>query len=226
MIISNDYIKKSKFGIYIDDKLIQYSKAYKFSKIGNYIIKFELYEDISLDNMFKDITALVSIDFQSDKNLKILSMGSTFENCKNLNIFDIKGFNTEKVQSLKKLFYGTKISSLSLEQFNTINVKDMSFMMAESDISSFNFSLFDTSNVVNMSYMFYNCESLANIDIEKINMTKVEDMSYMFAKSESLIYLNFREADTSHVKDMSHLFSNCNSLISLDIPWMYHFKLS
>ena len=54
LLLSNDYIKESNFEIYIEDKQIPYSKSFKFSKMEKYIVKFELYEDISLNNMFKN----------------------------------------------------------------------------------------------------------------------------------------------------------------------------
>ena len=108
IILSNDFQKISKFEIFIDNKSIQYMKFYLFPQTGENEVKFELYEDISIDSMFKDVSALISVKMITKNNLKILSMESTFENCENLKSIDIQGFNTENIQSMKKTFYGCK----------------------------------------------------------------------------------------------------------------------
>ena len=39
-----------------------------------------------MDNMFKDISSLITVEMTSDKKRKIISMKSAFENFTNLNI--------------------------------------------------------------------------------------------------------------------------------------------
>ena len=173
LILSNDFEKNSKFDIYMENKKIPYSKSYKFSKTGKTEVKFELYEDISLENMFKNILTLTSVKLTSNKNLKILSIESTFENCENLEEFNMQGFNTENIQSMKKTFYKCKQLSKNEGDFNTKNIKDMSFMFAETSITSIDLSKLDMSNVTNMSYMFYKCSSLVNVRVGNINTEKV-----------------------------------------------------
>ena len=216
-IISDEYKKNSKFDIVVEDKIIPYNKQYKFLKEGENIVKYELYEDIPVAKMFKNISALISVELNTDNNLKILSIESAFENCENLVHFGMKGFNTDKIQSLSKIFYGCKQLDYNLEGFNALNIKDISYILAETSISTFDFSKINTDNVVNMSHMFYKCDSLTNVIIENANIEKVEDMSYMFAFCESLTNLNFKGINTEKVKDMSHIFQNCLSLTSLNI---------
>ena len=84
--------------------------------------------------MFKDINSLISIEIFSNKNLSILSMISTFENCQNLKTFKINGANTNKVKSMKKLFYKTGLTEFPLNELNIENLEDMSFTFAYTEI--------------------------------------------------------------------------------------------
>ena len=77
LILGNDFNKDSDFSIYIDGKIIKYSKEYQFSSTGNHIIQFKLYNKINMDNMFKDITDLISVEMKSEENCEITSMLST-----------------------------------------------------------------------------------------------------------------------------------------------------
>ena len=71
-ILGEEFKKNSDFDIYIDNqKMNQYSKVYIFNKIGIYKINIELYEDINMDYMFKDIQSLVSVGMNSKNNCKI-----------------------------------------------------------------------------------------------------------------------------------------------------------
>ena len=61
-ILGNDF-KISDFSIYIDnEKMITIVKEYKFKEIGKHKIKIELYEDINMDYMFKNISYLTHIE--------------------------------------------------------------------------------------------------------------------------------------------------------------------
>ena len=60
-----------------------------------------------MDNMFKGVSTLISVEMDSLNYVEIISMISTFENCTNLNTVKIKGFNTNKIKSMQKLFYNS-----------------------------------------------------------------------------------------------------------------------
>ena len=104
IILSNDFQKITNFDIFIGDRTISFSNFYLFPQTGENELKFELYEDISINNMFKDVSALISVKMRTQNNLKILSMESSFENCYNLKVIDIRGFNNEKNSVTKKDF--------------------------------------------------------------------------------------------------------------------------
>ena len=83
-ILSDEFEKNSSFDILIDKEKIEYTKVYKFNTTGKHEVKFELYEDISMDYMFKGIQELKSVIMFSFHYPKIKSMISTFESCTNL----------------------------------------------------------------------------------------------------------------------------------------------
>jgi hypothetical protein len=116
-ILGKDFKKESDFDIMIDEKLIKYSKTYNFETLGNHQVKIKLYKEINMNYMFKDVYSLESVNMTSDKNCKITSMISTFENCQQLKSVDIIGFNGDKLTSMHKVFYNSGISSFN-PQFN------------------------------------------------------------------------------------------------------------
>ena len=104
-ILGNEFNKRSDFSIYIDEiKLDTLSKEYTFNNTGEHKIKFELYEDIYMDNMFKDVKYIKNVEMTSNKATKILSMKSTFESCEKLESLNINGFNTQHLISMEKCF--------------------------------------------------------------------------------------------------------------------------
>ena len=110
ILLGNDFIKTSNFDIFINNEKIKYSKEYKFSSFGINKVKYVLYEEIIMDYMFKEVNDLLSVEMISEKNCKIKSMISLFENSINLKEIIVKGFDTKEVKSMKKLFYNTSIS--------------------------------------------------------------------------------------------------------------------
>ena len=179
-LLSNEFIKNSNFDIEIDGQIIKYSKEYRFKSITPKTIKFILYDPVSMDFMFKDVPDLQSVEMVSENNLEIKSMASAFEDCQNLRKFNISGFDTSKVTSMKKLFYRTSLSEIDLSKLNTKNVKDMSYMFASTEIIQINITTMDTSNVETMASMFQYCRDLISLDLSSFNTENVKDMSYMF----------------------------------------------
>ena len=169
IILGNEFNKNSDFDIFINNQKIKFSKEFKFFNMGINKVRFDIYEDLEMDFMFKDIQELISIEMTSQKNCKINSMISSFENALYLEKIEIKGFNTSNVKSMKKLFYSTSISEIDISELNTENVEDMSYMFAYTDIERINLTNFNTGNVENMSNMFHQCNSLYHIDISNFN---------------------------------------------------------
>ena len=125
-ILSKYFENKNKFDLYLENKKIPISTEIIFPKFGNIEVRYALIEDINMDNMFKDVSTLLSVKMISNKNAKILSVENAFENCENLEEISISGFDTNQIKSLKNLLYNTKISSITDLNITTNNVEDMS----------------------------------------------------------------------------------------------------
>ena len=69
-ILGGDFEKKSEFQIIIDETEIKYTKTFQFSRPGKNIVKFTLLSEINMDNMFKNLDNIISVNIT---NAKILS---------------------------------------------------------------------------------------------------------------------------------------------------------
>ena len=189
-ILSDEYKKTSEMKIFIDEKEIKYSKEYLFNSTGEHEVKIGILEDINLNNMFKEIYNLIAVNMTSDSNAKIISMESTFDNCKTLEKFYISGFDTKNTKSMKKLFLNTQLNKINISSLNTDNVIDMSHMFSFTELTSIDLSNFNFSKVENLSHFFKSCYSLMNIKFDNIDTSNVKDMSYMFSNCEALQMLD------------------------------------
>lgn len=86
-----------------------------------------------------------------------------------------------------------------------------------SSLASLDLSGFDTSQVTNMNLIFYGCSSLAILDLSGFDTSRVTSMASMFKDCSSLASLDLSGFDTSKVTIMVSLFSGCSSLASLDL---------
>ena len=75
----------------------------------------------------------------------------------------------------------------------------------------------DTSNVTSMNSMFYNCNSLANLDLSSFNTSNVTSMNSMFYNCQKLATLDLSSFNTSNVTSMRNMFYYCYSLVNLDL---------
>ena len=167
--------------------------------------------------MFKEVEELVSVVMLTDKNLKVLSMESTFENCDNLFFFNNTGLYSEKFRSTKKLFYETSLTENYFNDFNSINLEDISYMLAFTLISEFQSEGINTKNVKTMSHLFEECISLTKVDLSLFDTSNSVDISYMFAACGAFKILDFSIFDISKVTNMLNMLQNCISLTELNI---------
>ena len=188
-ILGKEFDKTLDINVYIDGKkLNEVLKEYSFQKYGEHKVSYEINgEEINMDYMFKDVSCLINVQMNSIKNIKIKSMKSTFENCENLRIVNIKGFNTTELSSMEKIFYNSNIENINLD-IDTNNIEDISFMFAGTNINEdFLIDLnLKTHNAKNMSYMFYKCNNLIRFNFSKLDLSNVEDISHMLDSCESM----------------------------------------
>ena len=85
-----------------------------------------------------------------------------------------------------------------------------------SSLASLDVSGFDTSRVTDMPDMFRGCSSLASLDVSSFDTSKVTNMSGMFGNCP-IQTLELSSFETSQVTNASSMFSGCSSLKSLDL---------
>jgi len=128
-LVNEDYRKENNFGLYIDRNKIKYSKKYKFTNLGMHEVKFALYEDLKMENMFKGIQSLISVEMIGINETQILSINNAFEGCTHLTSFSISKFDTHRIKSFQKVFYNTNLKTFTSEDLNTTSVEDMSYFL-------------------------------------------------------------------------------------------------
>ena len=170
-------------------------------------------------DLFKNLSALTSINFSVFSTSNVTSMYYMFYGCNNLTSLNLSNFNTSKVTNMYSMFYGCKnLTSLDLSNFNTTKVANMNFMFQQCEsLTSLDLSNFDTLNVFRMEGMFSNCSALTNLDLSNFNTSKVTAMYNMFSSCSSLTSLNVSNFNTSKVTDMHGMFFSCSSLTSLNL---------
>ena len=78
-------------------------------------------------------------------------------------------------------------------------------------------SCYDTTQTVSMDCMFYNCASLEEADVERLQTGQTTNMQFMFYSCGSLKKLDVSGFDTGRVTSMRCMFSKCAALTELDV---------
>ena len=114
--LSENFKVTDNISIYVDNVELSNKNSNNFKLIGKGIhnVTFALYQEIDMKNMFDGVHNLERVEMISDKNCKITSMENTFNKCKDLHTFSIKGFNTENVISLKNLFSRSSLVNIKI----------------------------------------------------------------------------------------------------------------
>ena len=128
--------------------------------------------------------------------------------CKNGNSVGDNGLfsNSKLNQEIKMLYTGDGLNSIGYMFSENMNLGNIVFT-----------NCFNTSIVTTMKCMFYNCSSLANLDLSKCNTKNVKSMISMFSGCSLLKNLNISNFNTNNVTDMSHMFYECLSLKELNL---------
>ena len=94
-------------------------------------------------------------------------------------------------------------------------------LLTRADVSKFltSWGLASNSGVtINLSYMFYECESLATIDVSGWTETaRVSNMAYMFWHCKAVTKLDLSKWKADNCTAMNSMFSGCEKLTSLSI---------
>ncbi len=160
-------------------------------------------------------TTVQKFDITMPANCKLSNLDGMFANCVWLNELDMNDYDSNKVKSMKKMFYNCPNLVYEYETFNADLLSDV-------------LGQFNTSNVTDMSYMFAQYTSVyaktehPSVDPSGITETykisakfpdnfntgKVEKMDYMFAGFYNANTIEISgKLDVSKVKSMAGMFS-------------------
>jgi surface protein len=166
----------------IDDEIIRWpSSTHRFKDNGINKVYFYLsdYGQISLENFFKYVHALIEFSFNDKytKNFTISTMRGMFEYCSSL-------------------------KSVSFNQFNSNYLDDIAYLFLDCiSLQSISFSGFNPNDIRYMEGLFYNCISLNSIDLSHLFTKNVRNKSSMLYNCYSLNFSNIYEFNTTNVVD-------------------------
>ena len=144
----------------------------------------------SAAGLFRNWTALESVDLTSAQTNNVTSMDNMFNGCTALtNITFGVGFDTSKVTSMCLVFKDcASLASIDFTGFNTAEVTKMSGMFTGCEsLITLDLSSFNTANVTDMSIMFSSCGKLTTIFVgSNWNTDAVTSSGYMFSGDTQL----------------------------------------
>lgn len=150
-------INKYNTKMYIDNNQVPFSRSYTFTSLGKHKIIYKFKNPI--------------------RNCK-----SLFENCFELEHFDLSKFNTSECADMSQMFASlNKLYFVNLSNLDTSNCNAMTQMFAGcSVLTSIDMSSCDLQNVTSMREMFLGCIKLSTIKMmgKLHNEVDTEDMFY------------------------------------------------
>ena len=186
----------------------------------------EIYAPTSCSNLFKDCTALTTIEFNSFNTTDVTTMyrmfaGSLLSPMALTTITGLSNWDVSSVTNMSSMFsYCKDLTSLEgLSDWNVSSVTDMSDMFYNCELltSVGNLSGWNVSSVTDMTYMFYNCKLLTSVgDLSGWNVSSVTYMGGMFTCCHKLSSVgNLSGWNVSSVTYMGGMFSGCELLTSV-----------
>ena len=167
---------------------------------------------------FAGLSSLTSINgleyFNTDQ---MVNMNSMFRNCSALTSIDLSHFDTQNVTNMYCMFIGCSgLTSLDLSHFDTGNVTNMGYMFYNcSNLTTLDVTPLRTPVVTTMEYMFAGCSKLVYLDLIHFNTNRVTDMTGMFSGCSSLvtIYASDDYWNVTGVTQSNSMFRNCTRLV-------------
>ncbi len=160
--------------------------------------------------MFRNCTALTEMDVSDWETGNVTNMGNMFRNCKVLPEIDVAGWDTSKVTNMAAMFRECKaVTELDTGNWDVSNVTNFAQTFAICDnLQIVHASDWDTSDATTFSWMFYECRKLHTLDVSGWDTSDVTDMAYMFDNCKKLEVLELGEWNTSKVTTMDHMFAS------------------
>lgn len=196
--------------------------------------------------MFRNNSALISLDLSNFDTTKVTNMGSMFSYCSSLVSLNVSNFNTASVTSINSMFERVKGKIIGLNDFDTGKVESMastfsgvdftvidpndikdwniskvtslSSTFASSKFNSLDLSKWDFSSVTDMSNMFSGDSNVSQVkDMATWDVSGVTNMAMMFSNVTDESLSFINDWDVSNVTSMAAMFMGCKNLTSLDL---------
>ena len=210
---------------YSDDNIIEMNE-----NSNNMFATFRSLKNIDLHNitaaytknmagMFKDTSALMTLDLTTFKTSSAVNMESMF-NKSHITSLDLSGFDTSNVTNMREMFSDCIfLTELNTSGWDTSKVTNMYGMFNNANkLSSIDTSSWDTSSVDRMTCMFKDCKMLTSVDFSQKNMSNVSNMAEMFSGCAALEEAKLTKCSTiDKVKDITSLFASCKKLQEIDL---------
>ncbi|MBR5698248.1 MAG: BspA family leucine-rich repeat surface protein [Prevotella sp.] len=135
--------------------------------------------------------------------------------------FDASLKNYTGLTALSKWFSGcTALTAINgLKNLNTANVTTMYCMFYNCiSLAQLDLSSINTANVTTMYQMLYACKALTQLDLSSFNTGQVTTMYEMFRDCQALQTITFgTQFTTAKVTTMNNMFYGCSALTELDL---------
>lgn len=208
------------FGDYFETSSVTtMANMFRGTKIVNLDLSFFDTSNVTdMSYMFEGMSELTSINWGTKFiTTKVINMEGMFSNVVKLTTLDLSLFSTALVTNMANMFSGTTLlSGITFgDYFDTSKVTTMYRMFFGSGVTELNLSGFNTGSVINMAEMFGDTVNLINIIFGNYFVTNnVTNMYYMFGGS-GVTSLDLSTWDVSAVTNMEKMFYNTVNLINL-----------
>ena len=197
--------------------------AYYVPNGSNYDVYFlandKIYTPGDSTGLFKDMTALTTVDTANLDVSRTKNMLEMFRNCTALTDVDVSDWNTGNVTNMKSMFRNCKVLPvIDVSDWDTSKVTDMAVMFRECKaVTELDTAKWDVSNVTNFAQTFAICDNLQIVRTSTWDTSSATTFSWMFYECRKLHTLDVSNWDTSNVTDMEYMFDNCKNLEILDV---------
>ena len=197
--------------------------AYYVPNGSNYNVYFlandTIYTPKDSSTLFKDMTALKTVDTHNLDVSRTENMLEMFRNCTALTEMDVSHWDTGNVTNMRSMLRNCKVlPEIDVADWDTSKVTDMAAMFRECKaVKELDTAKWDVSNVTNFTQTFAICDNLQVVNTSDWDTSSATTFSWMFYECRKLNTLDVSNWDTSHVTDMEYMFDNCKSLEVLDV---------
>ena len=185
----------------------------------------------TMEGMFMSVKSIGAMQLTSIGDVsnwdvsKVTTMQGMFQNCTELVVLDLSGWDTSSCCSFKWMFngdssdYPMKLTSIGdVSNWDVSKVTTMYCMFQHCvALTTLKVSGWVTSSCTDMEYMFNECHALTTLDISNWDVSKVTSMHAMFKGCSSLIELNVSNWDVKNTTKMGNMFYKCYALTTLDV---------